>query len=217
MTTLYLIRHGATKQNEARPVILQGCGIDGPLSAMGRSQAAHVARILSRFPLSRVVASPMLRARQTATAIAEPHQLPVETVDALHEVDVGAWEGRSWDQIMREDADAYASFMEDPATVPYYGGETYNEVLQRTKPVLLDLLAGHRDHSIAVVAHNVVNRVLLADLLRLPLRYARDIHQSNCCVNVIRSKSESVELVTLNAELTLLGDGSALSSPVDHF
>lgn len=211
-TTLYLIRHAATDQNDARPIILQGCGIDGPLSATGRRQAAQVANVLSRFPLTAVVASPLLRAQQTAAAIAEPHHLPVETIEALHEVNVGEWEGHSWEQIMRDDADAYARFMDNPAKVPYHGGESYTDVVQRTKPVLQDLLRRYAGQSFAVVAHNIVNRVLLADLLRLPLRDARNLRQSNCCVNVIRGTSDAIELVTLNAELTLLGEGGTRSS-----
>ena len=211
-TTLYLIRHAATEQNDARPVILQGCGLDGPLSATGRRQAAQVANVLTRFPLTAVIASPMLRAQQTAAAIAEPHHLALETIEALHEVDVGDWEKCSWEQIMRDDADAYARFMDDPATVPYHGGESYTDVLRRARPVLQDLLSRYAGQSIAVVAHNVVNRVLLSDLLRLPLRYARDLRQANCCVNVIRGTSDSIELVTLNAELALLGGGPARSS-----
>jgi broad specificity phosphatase PhoE len=211
-TTLYLIRHGATDQNDARPIILQGCGIDGPLSATGRWQAAQVANVLSRFPLTAVVASPLLRAQQTAAAIAEPHHLPVETIDALHEVNVGEWEGHSWEQIMRDDPDAYARFMDDPETVPYRGGESYTDVLQRTKPVLQDFFSRYAGQSIAVVAHSVVNRVLLADLLGLPLPCARDLRQSNCCVNVVRRKSDAIEVLTLNAELTLLGEGVRRSS-----
>lgn len=213
MTTLYLIRHAATAQNESRPVILQGRGIDGPLSATGRNQAREVAQILSRFPLNRVIASPMLRAQQTAAEIASPHGLSVETNSMLHEVDVGRWEGYSWEQIMRQDAEVYARFMADPATVPYHGGESFQDVLQRTKPALLDLLTRYEGESLAVVAHCVVNRVLLADLLHVPLRYARNIHQSNCCVNVIRRRGDAVEVVTLNAGLTLTRGDSARPQP----
>ena len=207
MTTLYLIRHGATVQNEARPVVLQGCGINGPLSETGQQQAAGVAQVLSRMPLTKVYASPLQRARQTAEAIAAPHRLPVQTVEGLHEVDVGEWEGISWDQIMEDQPEEYARFIADPESVPYLGGESYGNVLQRVKPAILDLLAGHVEESIAVVAHNVVNRVLLADLLGLPLKRAKDIRQANCCVNVIRFKKDVPQLVTMNAELGLF-DGA---------
>lgn len=207
-TTLFLIRHGATEQNDSRPVILQGCGIDGPLSSAGRQQAARVAGVLSRFPLSRVFASPLLRAQQTAAAIAGPHALTVETVPALCEVDVGEWEGRSWDWIMAEDAEWYDRFLADSAEVPYHGGESYRDVLQRAKPALASLLSECSGETIAVVAHNVVNRALIADLLSIPLQSAKDIRQSNCCVNVIRGRAGAYELVTLNAGLELLCSGT---------
>lgn len=204
MTTLYLIRHGATLQNESRPVVLQGCGINGPLSDTGLQQAADVARVLSSFPLTAVYASPMLRAQQTAAAIAEPHSLSLNTVKPLHEVDVGDWEGLAWTQIMEEQPEAYAHFIADPGTVPYRGGESYGDVLARAKPQVLKLLSRHEGESVAVVAHNVVNRVLLADLLGVPLRQAKDICQANCCVNVIRFQKGTAEVVTMNAELPLL-------------
>jgi broad specificity phosphatase PhoE len=206
MTTLYLVRHGATLQNESRPVVLQGNGIDGPLSETGRRQAEGVAGILSRMPLTHVYSSPLRRARQTAEAIAEPHRLPVLIVEEIHEVDVGQWEGVSWSRIMEEQPEAYARFIANPETVPYLGGESYGDVLRRARPAMLALLSRHEGESIAVVAHNVVNRVLLADLLGLPLRQAKDIRQANCCVNVIRRKNDTVELITMNAQLDLFGD-----------
>lgn len=204
MTTLYLIRHGATEQNEARPVVLQGNGIDGPLSETGRHQANQVAGILACVPLSHVLSSPMLRAQQTAAAVADRHGMSVQTIDALHEVDVGIWEGLAWAQIMEEQPDEYARFISDPVTISYRGGESYGDVLARVKPPLLNLFTEHAGESIAVVAHNVVNRVFLADLLGVPLKRARELRQSNCCVNVIRSKFGPPEVVTLNAELSLL-------------
>ena len=204
MCTLYLVRHGATTQNEARPVVLQGNGINGPLSETGRAQAAGVSAVLAKLPLSYVYASPMLRAQQTAEAIAEPHGLAVGTIESIHEVDVGDWEGMPWSRIMEEQPDEYARFINDPGTVPYLGGESYGDVLARVKPAIVELLERHEGESICVVAHNVVNRVLLADLLVLPLKSAKDIRQANCCVNVIRSKTGKMDLITMNAELDLL-------------
>lgn len=205
MTLLYLIRHGATRQNQARPVVLQGNGTDGPLSETGQTQAAGVARVLSQKGLSSVYASPMRRAQETAAVIAKPHGLSVRTVAELHEVDVGAWEGRSWSQIMQEEPDEYARFIADPGRIPYRSGESYADVLNRVKPAVTALCGKHQGESIAIIAHNVVNRVLIADVLDLPMSQAREIRQANCCVNVLRYKDERLQLVTLNAELELFG------------
>jgi len=202
-TILYLVRHGATAHNEQRPVILQGNGVDGPLSENGQCQAAAVAGFLARFPLARVYASPMRRARETAEHIAGRHDLQVETIDQVHEVDVGEWEGRTWSEIMAADQPYYDRFMENAADVPYLGGETYRDVLARVQPALERVLERHAGESIAVVAHNVVNRVFLGSLLGLDLSQSRQIRQTNCCVNVVRRKDGKTELVTLNLEFHL--------------
>jgi broad specificity phosphatase PhoE len=204
-TLLYLIRHGATDANERRPYILQGCGIDLPLNANGRHQAAAVARFLSAFHVKRIYSSALKRAIETAQAVAEPHRLAVGRIEQLAECNVGQWEGLDWETISRDHADAWRAFHENPADVPYLGGESYRLVLERVRPIFERLLAEHAGETIAVVAHNVVNRVYLADLLGLDLCKARDLHQANGCVNVIRRRDGRTELVTLNSSFHLLG------------
>ena len=141
-----------------------------------------------------------------AEAIAAPHSLDVVDVADLHEVDVGSWEGNSWSRIMEEDPDYYRAFMDNPADTPYRDGESYRQVLHRVLPEFDRLLDEQAGRSFAVVAHNVVNRVYAAHLMGLELRLARELRQENCCVNVIRRKSDRTELVTLNAALHLSVD-----------
>jgi len=93
---LYLIRHGATANNEAFPPRLQGRRADPGLSAHGLEQAQRTARWLGGQGLDAVYSSPLLRARQTADEIAAALRLTVELVDDLIEVDVGRWEELAW-------------------------------------------------------------------------------------------------------------------------
>ena len=202
-TWLYLIRHGATAANERQPYILQGSGIDLPLSETGRRQAESVARFLAAFPLAHIYASPLKRAIETAEAIAAHHQADVTAIEGIQECHVGRWESMDWDSIMREFPEAYRAFIENPADTPYLGGESYADVLRRSRSAIDALWERHRGQTIAVVAHNVVNRAYLSHLLGLDLRKAKDIRQSNTGVNVIRHKAGTTELVTLNAEFHL--------------
>jgi broad specificity phosphatase PhoE len=196
---LYLIRHGATENNLAKPAVLQGRGLDSPLSAQGRAEAEATAAALERHPISAVYASPLLRARQTAELIAAPHGAAAHVVDALVEADVGQWEGRTWQDIRKAHAEAYARFMEDPGKHPYVDGENLTDVQQRVVPALEDLLSRHPGGVIVAVAHNVVNRAFLAHLLNLPLAAARGIRQDNCGLNLIRRRGEQSTLVTVNS------------------
>jgi broad specificity phosphatase PhoE len=205
---MLLIRHGATEANERRPYILQGASIDLPLSPTGRTQAGAVAAFLSSQPLAAVYSSGMRRAVETAEAIAGPHGREVATEPDLREVDVGQWEALDWLTIEQRFPEAYYAFRDDPGSTPYLGGESYADVQKRAMPVIERLLAKHAGETFAVVAHNVVNRACLAATLPLEIRYAKEIEQSNCCVNVIEARpGVRTRVRTLNSDFHVPAGG----------
>ena len=203
---LYLIRHGATENNLARPPRLQGCGINGGLSEAGRRQAEKTGRFLAELPVAAVYTSPLARARETAEAIAKPHQLEVETIADITEADVGDWEGHSWEEIEQTDTDAYRAFMTDASVHPYLGGENMQSVYDRSAPCFEKLMAENLGRTIVVVAHNVVNRVYLATLLGLPIARYRSVPQDNCGVNLLRYRNGRARVVSVNGLFHLSGD-----------
>ena len=202
-TLLYLVRHGATPANEQRPYVLQGHGIVTSLSDTGQRQAEAVAGFLADRPLDVVLSSPMKRARETAAAIAAPHGITPGVLEAISECDVGRWEGRDWGAIMEDDTEAYHLFMDDPGTHGYPEGESYADVLDRVGGPLDGVLAGHRGQTVAVVAHNLVNRVYVARLMGWPLSRAREIRQDNTGVNVIRGRDDEITLMSFNVRFHL--------------
>ncbi|MBC8350892.1 MAG: histidine phosphatase family protein [Planctomycetes bacterium] len=196
---MYLVRHGATVNNLADPPILQGSGVDLELSDAGKQQAQCAAELLAKRPLAAVYSSPLIRARQTAEIIAKPHNLPVGQVVAIKEIDVGQWEGRSWKEISQTEPEPYRNFIADSANHGYLGGENMTQVLNRCGPALTMLTSQHLGTEIAVIAHNVVNRVYVASLLGVPISRAREIIQDNCGVNVIRFRRDEIKLLSLNS------------------
>jgi broad specificity phosphatase PhoE len=204
---LYLIRHGATDNNRARPPRLQGRRTDPPLSEEGRTQARQTGELLAGFSVDAIYSSPLLRARQTAEAIAERHGLPVEIDDLLIEVDVGVWESRPWDEIEKTDPAAYEAFMADASVNPYLGGENLNTVLARCEPAFRRLTADNLGRRIVVVAHNVVNRAYLAHLMGIPIARYRSIPQDNCGLTLLRYRDDEPKVVTINGVFHL-DDGS---------
>lgn len=202
-TILYLIRHGATPENEKRPRILQGCGVDNALSERGREQARQVGKYLQSFPIDAVFSSPLRRAAETADAIAAHHDLAVQHIDSIHEVDVGQWQGLDWGTIQRDFPEAYEDYTRDSGKHGYLGGESCRDVLNRTVPAFDALLRENIGRRIAVVAHTVVNRTWLSNLLGIELRRATELPQENCCINVIRFRNDRTQLITLNSTLHL--------------
>jgi len=202
VSVLYLIRHGATESNESKPPRLQGRGIDGPLSAEGRRQAAAMAQWLASRGIDAVYSSPLCRARQTAEELARRCKLlapGVRIVEELIEADVGAWEGLSWEEVEGRDPEAYRLFTTDASIHPYLGGENFTQVLARTLPAMDRIMAENAGRRVAVVAHNVVNRAYLAHWMNIPLRLYRSIPQDNCGVNVLRFTDGKAKIVTINA------------------
>jgi broad specificity phosphatase PhoE len=203
VTRLFLARHGSTDANERLPFVLQGSEIDGDLTETGRKQAAALAHALADFEFAAIYSSPMRRARQTAEAVALPRGQAVIPLPDLRECSVGRWEGLSWEEIKARDAEGHRNFFADPVNNPHPGGESYRDVLHRARPAIEQLLVEHAGGNILVVAHNMVNRVFLAEHVGIDLKHARKLRQTNCCINLLQRIEGAIELITLNSVLHL--------------
>ena len=159
--------------------------------------------LLKQLPIKACYSSPLLRALETAEAIARPHGHAVETIEDLKEVNVGQWENKNWPQIKAETPEAYHNFQNNPEQFGYLGGENLTEVQQRVLPAVEKCLTQHLGQAIVVVGHNVVNRALLATLLNLPLSKARGLTQNNCGVNLIRYRNGDLKILTMNLAIHL--------------
>ena len=199
-TLMYLVRHGATEANLAKPARLQGRS-DVPLAAFGVRQAEATRDALSHVRFAAAYTSPLIRARRTTEIIA-PYITPTP-LDAIRECDVGRWEGKDWDEIRRDDAEAYAQYMADPAAAGYPGGETFADVLARTTPAFAELFRQHAGQAFLVVSHHVVNRTYLAVTLGLPHQAGRAVALDNCGVSVIVQTAERSRVKMWNATMHL--------------
>lgn len=199
-TLMYLVRHGATEANLAKPARLQGRS-NVPLAALGIQQAEATREALSHRRFVAAYTSPLIRARHTAEIIA-PYLQP-QPLDAIRECDVGRWEGLDWDEIRRDDAAAYAQYMENPAQHGYPGGETFADVLARTTPAFAEMFSKHRGSAFLVVSHHVVNRTYLAAILGLPGQAGRSVALDNCGVSVVVQTPERTRVKMWNATVHL--------------
>src|SRR5690349_19118853 len=204
-TVLYLIRHGATEANLARPARVQGRRHNPPLARLGVRQAEATRDFLAIRPIDHCYCSPLLRAVQTAAIVAAPHGLSPQPLDALTECDVGRWEGLDWQTIRALDAEGFQRFHANPAEFGYPDGESFRDVHERAAPALDELLRVHAGGSTLVVAHHIVNRTYLAGLLGLAPDQARQVTLDNCGISVIVRDGSQTTVNTLNAAFHLQG------------
>jgi broad specificity phosphatase PhoE len=205
MTTVYLIRHGATALNREVPYRLQGRGLNPGLDELGQAQARRAGEALRSIPLTAIYVSPLLRAQQTAGLIAEPQGLLPQVVDNLVEASLGLWEGLTWDQAKALMPELFAAFHANPGTVAYPEGESFLDCQKRMIPTIADLASKHAGERIAIVSHNVTNRAYLAGLLGIPIDRAREIRQSNCGINVIKYEGSKPIVETMNSTFHVEG------------
>jgi broad specificity phosphatase PhoE len=204
-TVLYLIRHGATEANLAKPARLQGRKHNPPLARLGVRQAEATRDFLAIRPIHACYCSPLLRAVQTAAIVAAPHGLEPVPVEALTECDVGRWEGLDWQTIRSLDPEGHHRFQAAPGQFGYPGGESFAQVHARVVVALDEVLRCHRGEGVLVVAHHVVNRTYLAGLLGLGPDQARQVNLDNCGISVVVQHGEKAIVSTLNAAFHLQG------------
>ena len=204
-TVLYLIRHGATAANLAKPALLQGRKHNPPLAPLGIRQAQATRDFLAIRPMDACYCSPLQRAVQTAAIVAESHNLVPIAIPDLTECDVGRWEGLDWHTIRQQDPSEYELHMSSPGKHGYPDGESFAEVYDRVAPVIDDLLLTHEGQSLLIVAHNAVNRTYLAGLLGLGADQARQVVLDNCGISVVIRKGSRTTVATLNAAFHLQG------------
>jgi probable phosphoglycerate mutase len=118
-------RHGQTAPNREGLVLGR---TDPELTEEGHRQAAWLAAALATEPVTALLASPLLRTRQTADAISAACGLPVVVDERLIEIDWGAWEGRSTGTLAQSDVDKWKA---DKGTAPE--GETLDSLTRRVE------------------------------------------------------------------------------------
>ena len=186
------MRHGATDWNDSGRLM----GRDPiELNARGRREAQDAARSLSHLAIAALYCSPQKRAQQTAALVAEPHGLAVSTAEALAEVWLGRWQGKT-----------FAELQGDPDLEPHLTDPDYEcDAIESTSAVQQRIVAfvDHLRHAppgerAVLVSHGDPLRLLLANLLGRPLADYRRVHIGTGSVSVVRMTAHGAQLLALN-------------------
>jgi broad specificity phosphatase PhoE len=179
---LLLIRHGETSWNKEE--IFRG-QLEVPLNETGIDQAKHIAKLLQKAPIDAVYSSPLGRALETARLIAEPHGLAVITAPGLTDLDYGAWQGLSHQEVKERYPELYQVWLTAPYKLRFEHGESLDDVRNRALDTVNRLSVQHRDHNVVAVSHRVVIKLLVCAILGLGASGFWAIRQDTCAVNTI--------------------------------
>ncbi|MGO0577449.1 histidine phosphatase family protein [Ornithinimicrobium panacihumi] len=165
MRRVIVWRHGETEHNAGG--IYQG-QLDSHLSDRGRQQAAEAAAALAARRPTRIVASDLARAADTAQALADATGLVVEPDPRLREIHVGRWAGLPHTEVVAGWSDVIEAI--DRGEDPRRGetGESVGDVQARVREVFDDLVGRMGEDETAVLAtHGVASRTLVAGVIGL--------------------------------------------------
>lgn len=193
MTTLFLVRH-ATHALLDRVLTGRMHGVS--LNLQGRVEAGRLAARFTQERLDRVQSSPRERARETAEAIAAAAHAPLEIVEALDEVDVGEWTGRSFAELSQDLRWRAWNVARSRAQAP--GGEAMSDAQTRIV-AHLERMHGQRPGArIAMVTHAEIIRAAVLHHLGSPLDAYDRIEISPASVTILRIGKDDAELTALN-------------------
>jgi probable phosphoglycerate mutase len=135
-------------------------------------------------------ASPCTGGRATGVA--------AKTCDDLNDIDHGAWQFKTFADAKAQEPALFAEWFATPQLVRFPNGESLQDLAARTANALRMVLARHRDETVVLVGHDSVNRVLLLELLELPLSAYWRLAQEPCCLNEINVNEARVRVHSIN-------------------
>jgi probable phosphoglycerate mutase len=184
MTEFVVIRHGETDWN--REQRFQGQS-DPPLNATGLAQADRLARRLAAERADVLVSSDLLRARQTAEALARTWDASPLLRPGLREQAFGRLEGLQVPAIQAQFPQLWSLWLEHRADFALPdGGESLLAFQARVLADIRDLAARHAGARVAVVTHGGVLDMLWRAAHRLPLNGLRQCAIPNTGINRLR-------------------------------
>ena len=208
-TRLIVIRHGETDWNVNTR--LQG-HTDIALNPQGIWQASQVANALRDEPVEAIYTSDLQRAWQTANAIADATQAPLQAHLGLRERAFGSFEGKTYTEVERlwpQDSQRWRK--RDPDWAPP-GGESLLAVRERVTHTATALAQQHLGGQIVLVAHGGVLDQLYRLATGQELQAPRSWHLGNAAINRLLWTPEGFTLVgwgdTSHLEVAVLDEGS---------
>jgi 2,3-bisphosphoglycerate-dependent phosphoglycerate mutase len=197
MCEVLLVRHG---EQQFRENIKLGEALDAPLSELGRRQAAAVGERLAPARLGKVYCSPMVRANDTAKAIAQHHNLVPIVIDDLREIDL--WQKAPQDKGLldiytREElGEVYRSVSRSRKHSAYPYCEDVPAFKARVVTAIDRVIGESIGHRVVVACHGGVINTYLSTLFGSHYDHLVSVHHTS--ITVVRGADTRREVITVN-------------------
>ena len=196
MTKILLTRHGHV--DGIFPERFRGRA-ELALTKKGVAQAeALAARIARAWKPVVVYTSALQRCVVTGTIIANVCGVKAIPLEGLMDIDYGAWQMRSHDEIKAEAPEAYRRWRTSPQRVRFPDGESLQDLVARTADVVRLVLERHPTDTVVMVGHDSVNRAILMQFLDQPLSAYWRLAQDPCTLNEVDVDGDDIRVRRIN-------------------
>lgn len=164
---IYLVRHGKIAWKNEKAYIGQ---LDVPLSPEGIQQSEKLRAHFETIPLDQAYTSPLSRCVNTLDILLAERPVPRIKIDALKEIDMGEWDGKTFSEIKNCCPGIYEQRGWELDIFAPPAGESFIDLRQRVLPAFAEIVKEKSSKSILILAHAGVIRVILADLFGLSIK-----------------------------------------------
>ncbi|RJP49922.1 MAG: histidine phosphatase family protein [Anaerolineaceae bacterium] len=196
MPLLLLIRHGENDYVKTGKMAGRIPGVH--LNEKGQKQAQALAEALKDIPITAIYSSPLERAMETASPIAELHKLKIIREPDLMDTHIGKWQGKSWKalRLMK----AWKIVQNAPSRFRFPEGESFPECQMRIVNVLERAAQTHKKPQdiAAVVFHADPIKLAVAHFLGMPLDHFQRLGCDTGSLTALHVGESSAHLIKLN-------------------
>jgi len=163
-TIVDLIRHGEPVGGRA----IRGNSVDDPLSVLGWNQMRMAVTGYSKWNV--IVSSPLIRCLDFSQELSAKLKIPLHIEQDLKEVGFGSWEGRTKDEIQKDNFEEYTNFYLDPVNCRPEGAESLSNFFERVVVLYNKIIKKYYGQNILFVTHAGVIRAIITHTLEAELK-----------------------------------------------
>ncbi len=193
---IYLIRHGESEGNKEKR--FRGRE-DFPLSEAGKEQVRNLGIALKDSGIQLIYSSPLIRAYDTARAVAETTGAKIITEPDFRSIALGEWEGKTKEEIEKLYPEEFRIWLSNPEKLRMPGFEPIPSLRRRAMRALNRVVRENPGKTIAVVSHTAVLKVIFAGILGLKPPYFWKVQFDTASYSLIKhDEDRGYSVVFLN-------------------
>jgi probable phosphoglycerate mutase len=195
MPLLLLIRHGENDFVKTGKLAGRIPGVH--LNEKGQKQAQALSEALTQVPLKAIYSSPLERAMETATPIAEAHNLTVIEEPDLMDTNIGQWQGKSL-KVLRL-TKAWTVVQSAPSRFRFPDGESFVDAQTRYVDALERIIKKHKPRDVAaVIFHADPIKLAITHFLGMPLDHFQRLACDTGSLTALYVSEANANLIKLN-------------------